>query len=148
MYLLGHMALGYFSARATRSVTRGYFNHYLVWFISVSPDIDLMIPPLTHRGPTHSLVAILMFAVPVLLLRREWLPYVASLGSHALIGDLITGTSGMAGSMLLWPFTSSFVDIGVYVRIGSFIELGLELVLFILMILMLRSSDLLRAREQ
>ena len=69
------------------------------------------------------------------------MPYVAALGSHALIGDLITGTNGMAGSMLYWPFTSSFVDIGVYLRMRSTIELGLELVLFTLMILMLRSSD-------
>jgi membrane-bound metal-dependent hydrolase YbcI (DUF457 family) len=141
MYFLGHMALGYFSARATRSVTRGNFNLFLVWFISVSPDIDVLIPFLSHRGPTHSLVAILVFAVPVLLLRREWLPYVAGLGSHALIGDLITGTKGTSGSMLLWPFTSSFVDIGVPLRMGSTIELGLELVLFVLMILILRSSD-------
>ena len=141
MYPLGHVALGYFSARATRSVTGRKFNLFLVWFISVSPDIDVLIPSLTHRGPTHSLAAILIFAVPVLLLRREWLPYVAGLGSHALIGDLITGTNGMAGSMLYWPFTSSFVDIGVYLRMGSTIELGLELTLFTLMILMLRSSD-------
>jgi hypothetical protein len=81
-----------------------------------------------------------MFAVPVLLLRKEWLPYVTALGSHALIGDLITGTKRTPGSMLFWPFTSSFFDIGVYLRMGSLIELGLELVLFILMILMLRSS--------
>lgn len=141
MYLLGHMALGYFAARATRSVTRGNFNLFLVWFTSVSPDIDLVIPFLTHRGPTHSLITILIFAVPVLLLRREWLPYVASLGSHALIGDLITGTNGMPGSMLYWPFTSSFVNIGVYLRMGSVIEVGLELVLFIMMILVLRSSS-------
>ena len=140
MYPLGHMALGYFSARATRSVTKGNYNLFLVWFISVSPDIDMLIPFLTHRGATHSLVAILIFAVPVLLLRRVWLPYVAALGSHALIGDLITGTKHTPGSMLLWPFTSSFIDIGVYLRMGSLIELGLELVLFILMILMLRSS--------
>ena len=58
------------------------------------------------------------------------MPYVAGLGSHALIGDLITGTKGRSGSMLLWPFTSSFVDIGVHLRMGSLIELGLELVLF------------------
>ena len=141
MYPMGHMALGYFSARATRSVTRENFNLFLVWFISVSPDIDLLIPFLPHRGSTHSLVTILIFAVPVLLLRRVWLPYVAGLGSHALIGDLITGTNSTSGSMLLWPFTSSVVDIGVHLRMGSTIELGLELVLFILMILMLRSSD-------
>ncbi len=135
------MALGYFSARATSSVTRGNFNLFLVWFISVSPDVDLLIPFLTHRGLTHSLVAILIFAVPVLLFRREWLPYVAGLGSHALIGDLITGTNYSPGSMLLWPSTSSFVNIGVYLRMGSAVEVGLELVLFTLMILMLRSSD-------
>ena len=141
MYPLGHMALGYFSARAARSVTRGNFNLFLVWFISVSPDFDLLIPSLTHRGSPHSLVAVLIFAVPVLLLRREWLPYVAGLGSHALIADLIAGTNYTPGSMLFWPFSSSFVGIGVYLRMGSAVEVGLELVLFALMILMLRSSD-------
>ena len=140
MYPLGHMALGYFSARATRSVTKGKINLFLVWFISVSPDIDVLIPSLTHRGPTHSLAAILIFAVPVLVLRREWLPYVASLGSHALIGDLITGTNHSPGSMLFWPFSSYFVDIGVYLRMGSAVELGFELLLFTLMILVFRSE--------
>ena len=101
MYPLGHMALGYFSARATSSITGSKFNLFLVWFISVSPDIDVLIPFLTHRGPTHSLMVIIFFLVPVLLFRREWLPYVAGLGSHALIGDLITGTRRMAGCMLL-----------------------------------------------
>lgn len=129
------MALGYFSARATRSVTRGNFNLFLVWFISVSPDIDVLIPSLIHRGPTHSLVAILIFAVPVLLLRREWLPYVASFGSHALIGDLITGTRGTPGSMLFWPISSRFVNVGGYIRMGSGIEVKLEIFLFAVMII-------------
>ncbi len=141
MYPLGHMALGYFSARITRRATRSDFNLLVLWLISFSPDIDVLIPSLTHRGPTHSLAAILIFAVPVLLFQREWLPYVAGLGSHVLIGDLITGTNHSPGSMLFWPFSSSFVDIGVYLRMGSAIEVGLELVLFTLMILMLRSSD-------
>ena len=135
------MALGYFSARVVTRITGGSFNLYYLWLISVSPDIDVLIPFLYHRGPTHSLAVILFFLVPVLLLRREWLPYVAGLGSHALLGDLITGGRGVAGSMLFWPFSSSFVDVGVYLRMGSLIEVGLELVLFVLMILMLRSQD-------
>ncbi len=140
MYPLGHAALGYFSARATSSVTRGKYNLFLVWFFSVSPDIDVLIPFLSHRGPTHSLVVIVSFLIPVLLLRREWLPYVAGLGSHALIGALVTGTRRITGCMLLWPFRSSFVDIGINIRMRSSIDLGLELVLFTLMIIMLRSS--------
>ena len=113
---MGHMALGYFAARATRGITKYDFSLLWVWLISVSPDIDVLIPFLIHRGPTHSLAAILVFLVPVLLFRREWLPYVAGFGSHALIGDLITGTFSAPGSMLFWPFSSSFVDVGVYVR--------------------------------
>ena len=140
MYPLGHIALGYFSARATSSITRSNYNLFLVWFFSVSPDIDVLIPFVTHRGPTHSLMAIISLFVPALLLRREWLPYVAGLGSHALIGDLITGTKRTSGCMLLWPFRSSFVDIGVNIRMGSSIELGLELALFTLMIIILRPS--------
>lgn len=134
------MALGYFSARATNSVTRGNFNIWLVWLISVSPDFDLLTRSITHRGPTHSLTAILVFLVPVLLLNKEWLPYVTALGSHALIGDLLTGTNSTPGCMLFWPFSSSFVDIGLYLRMGSAIEVGLELFLFALMILVLRSQ--------
>jgi membrane-bound metal-dependent hydrolase YbcI (DUF457 family) len=142
MYPLGHMALGYFSARATSSMTKSHYNILFVWFFSVSPDIDLLIPSLYHRGPTHSLIAILGFLIPVLLLKREWLPYVTSFGSHALIGDLVTGTFRTPGSMLLWPFSTNFVNLGVYLRMGSSIEVGLEIILFALMILMLKPHAL------
>jgi len=59
--------------------------------------------------------------------------------SHALIGDIFTWGNRMSGSMLFWPFSSSFFGIGV-MRIGSLFELGLELALFAIMILMLWSS--------
>jgi membrane-bound metal-dependent hydrolase YbcI (DUF457 family) len=109
-------------------------------FLSVSPDFDILIPFISHRGPTLSLFMVILFLVSVLLLRREWLPYIAGFGSHALIGDLLTGTRRVAGCMILWPFSSSFVDLGFYIEMGSTFELGLELVLFTLMILMLRQS--------
>jgi membrane-bound metal-dependent hydrolase YbcI (DUF457 family) len=140
MYPLGHMALGYFAARIIHRETLSGYNLLWLWAISFSPDIDIVIPFLTHRGPTHSLVVIMVFAIPIILLRREWLPYVASLGSHALIGDFITGSTYMPGCMLFWPFSPSFFNIGSYLRMGSLFELGLELVLFAIMILMLRSS--------
>jgi membrane-bound metal-dependent hydrolase YbcI (DUF457 family) len=144
MYPMGHMALGYLAARATRGITKYDFNLLLLWFISVSPDIDFLIPFVIHRGPTHSLAVILVFLVPILLFRREWLPYVAGLGSHALIGDLITGANSVPGSMLFWPISSSFVGSGVYLRMGSAFEVGLELILFALMIIMLKYSDEIR----
>jgi membrane-bound metal-dependent hydrolase YbcI (DUF457 family) len=141
MYPPGHIALGYFAARATSSVTKERFNLYVMMVLSVSPDFDLLIPFLTHRGPTHSLIAIILFLVPVLLLRREWLPYVAGFGSHALIGDLLTGTKWKGGCMLLWPYSSSFVDLGSYIEMGSAIEMGVELILFTLMIIFLIRSN-------
>ncbi len=137
MYPIGHMALGYFSARATNRTSIGFFNLLIVWFLSVLPDIDVFIPFLTHRGPTHSLAAILVFFAPVVLFRREWLPYAASFGSHALIGDLITGTRGTPGSMLFWPINSRFVNVGGYIRMGSGIEVRLEIFLFAVMIIVL-----------
>lgn len=136
MYPIGHMALGYFAAYITPRTTKYDFNLVVLWIISVSPDFDLLIPFLYHRGPTHSVVAILVFAVPVFLFRREWLPYVAGFASHALIGDLITGVRNVSGSTLFWPFISTKIDIGVYLEMGSSLELGLELALFLIMFLM------------
>jgi membrane-bound metal-dependent hydrolase YbcI (DUF457 family) len=135
MYPLGHIALGYFSARATNRITGGNFILLGVWFLSVFPDIDVLIPFLIHRGPTHSLAAILVFFVPVVLFRREWLPYVTSFGSHALIGDLITGAKRTPGIMLFWPVSSRFVNVGGYIQMGSGIEMSLEIFLFAVMVL-------------
>jgi membrane-bound metal-dependent hydrolase YbcI (DUF457 family) len=119
MYPLGHIAPGYFAARATSITIKGKFNLLIVLFLSVSPDFDILIPFISHRGPTHSLFMVILFLVSVLLLRREWLPYIAGFGSHALIGDLLTGTRRVAGCMILWPFSSSFVDLGFYIEMGS-----------------------------
>jgi membrane-bound metal-dependent hydrolase YbcI (DUF457 family) len=119
MYPLGHIAPGYFAARATSITIKGKFNLLIVLFLSVSPDFDILIPFISHRGPTLSLFMVILFLVSVLLLRREWLPYIAGFGSHALIGDLLTGTRRVAGCMILWPFSSSFVDLGFYIEMGS-----------------------------
>jgi len=60
MYVLGHMALGYFAALLTRKTTGTQYSILPVWFFSMLPDIDLLLPFMSHRGATHSLAAILV----------------------------------------------------------------------------------------
>lgn len=60
MYFLGHMALGYFAALLTRKTTGTQYSILPVWFFSMLPDIDLLLPFMSHRGATHSLAAILV----------------------------------------------------------------------------------------
>jgi membrane-bound metal-dependent hydrolase YbcI (DUF457 family) len=136
MYPLGHLALGYFSARIVHHFKSGDYNIFLVWAISISPDLDILIPFLFHRGPTHSITAILVVVIPIFLMKKEWLPYAASFASHALLGDIITWSVRMRGSMLLWPISSSFYGFGI-LRMGSVTELSIEFTLFIIMIILI-----------
>lgn len=139
MYPLGHMALGYFSAEAVqRKIGCGY-NLLIVWFLSILPDFDILIPNLLHRGPTHSIAAIILVLLISLFYNRKWLPYVASFASHALIGDLVTtGTMGV-GSQLLWPFNRAWIGVNLF-RMGSSSEIALEFILFLIMAVVLLNN--------
>jgi membrane-bound metal-dependent hydrolase YbcI (DUF457 family) len=127
MYFLGHLALGYFAASLTGKTTGIRYRLLPIWFFSMLPDVDLLLPFMSHRGATHGLTAI-MVLLALSLVRRELLPYAASYASHILVGDLITG-----GSPLLWPLTDAYFGASL-LRQPSLPETAVEIVLFAAML--------------
>ena len=127
MYFLGHMALGYFAASSTGKTTGTKYRLLLVWFFSMLPDIDLLLPFMSHRGATHSLAAILVLA-SICLVRRELLPYAASYASHIIAGDYITG-----GVQFLWPLTDAVFGVNLLLQ-PSLLETAVEIILFAAML--------------
>ena len=131
MYLLGHLALGYFSAKTTEKILNIEFNTTLVWIISLLPDIDLIIPPLDHRGPTHSIIIAITAFIPILIIfKKRGLPYLASLISHSLIGDVFTGQ----GIQLYWPLSVQWIKAPCSLMLKGRLELLAEITLFLAML--------------
>jgi len=125
MYAVGHLALGYLSGRATSKILNVDIDIPLLFLLSVIPDIDISIPGLVHRGPTHSIiVAFLLFLPLFITYRKKATPYFIALIQHSLIGDYLTGDT-----QLLWPATTNWYGTGI--PITSPINITMELVLFI-----------------
>jgi membrane-bound metal-dependent hydrolase YbcI (DUF457 family) len=131
MWLLGHFALGYFSALAVSKFTREKINVPLVWFISILPDIDFFFEPLIiHRGPTHSIIIAALAFLPIFLIYRRGLPYFAALVSHSLIGDFLEPPV-----QLLWPIDVNWYGINSSQELTGIMETALEIFLFAMMII-------------
>ena len=105
MWAVGHLALGYLTGKGTSKALPERINIPLLFFTSIAPDFDLIIPGLAHRGPTHSLILYTLALIPFyLIFRRKTIIYFASIASHVLIGDLLF-TGGNIGVQILWPLT-------------------------------------------
>ena len=131
MWFLGHFALGYFSALAVSKFTREKINLPLVWFISILPDIDFFFEPLIiHRGPTHSIIIAALAFLPIFLIYRRGLTYVAALVSHSLIGDFFEPPV-----QLLWPIDINWYGINSSQELTGIMEPALEIFLFSMMII-------------
>jgi membrane-bound metal-dependent hydrolase YbcI (DUF457 family) len=131
MWLLGHFALGYFSALAVSKFTREKINVPLVWFISILPDIDFFFEPLIiHRGPTHSIIIAALAFLPIFLIYRRGLPYFAALVSHSLIGDFF-----VPPVQLLWPIDVNWYGVNSSQELTGIMETALEISLFAMMII-------------
>jgi len=147
MYILGHMALGYFSAKVVKKITGYNYNIFLVWFLSLLPDIDIIIPNLLHRGPTHSLTIILIVFIITYLVKISLMPYVAALGSHSLIGDLLTSNVGEwgMGVQILWPFTTEAYILPLTMSFNN--QIIIEQILFTIMIVDILYSKFVQKRK-
>jgi membrane-bound metal-dependent hydrolase YbcI (DUF457 family) len=99
MYPVGHVALVYLAGVLASRITREEFNTPLIWIVSLLPDLDFFIPFLEHRGPTHSIIIVVIAFIPIILKKRGGFPYLAALASHSTIGDYFTAH----GCRLLWP---------------------------------------------
>ena len=138
MYAVGHLALGYLSGKTASKMLNVSINLPLIFLISVLPDIDLMIPSLHHRGPSHSVVVFCLFFLPIfILLKKRAVPYFVALLQHSLIGDYVTG-----GNQLLWPVTPNWYGSGLGLKVTSPINILLEWILFLIaLIIMFKTKD-------
>jgi membrane-bound metal-dependent hydrolase YbcI (DUF457 family) len=90
MWAVGHLALGYLTGKATSKPLRENINIPLLFFASIIPDVDLLIPVLEHRGPTHSLLVYALVLIPFFIIfGKRTTVYFVALTSHALLGDLV-----------------------------------------------------------
>jgi len=132
MFAVGHIALGYILGKITADLTKTRVNLPLIFGISILPDIDLLIPWISHRGPTHSIITVLILFTPLIFSSgRKTLPYTIAYAQHSLIGDYITGN----GVQLFWPI--NHVWYGGENLFGNQTSILLELVCFVASILIL-----------
>ncbi len=130
MFAIGHFALGYLTGKGSSKLTKTDVNLPLLLVVSVLPDIDLILQNLNmglfmHRGPTHSIITITVFMIPLFILyRKKALPYFIAALSHPIIGDLPTG-----GVELLWPASQHWFGDSI-IPMASFVEVAAELALF------------------
>ncbi len=136
MYLLGHVALGYFAAITVRRITHENFSIPLIWLVSLLPDVDLLIPRLQHRGPTHSIVIALILFTPILIILKRGLTYLAALATHTAIGDYFT----TYGCQLFWPINLAWMKAPTPLLLRGLNEIYLELTLFGSMIVIILLS--------
>lgn len=104
-YAVGHLALGYLTGKLTSRFLKVDANVPLLFVLSIISDTDLLIPNLTHRGPTHSIVVLLLLSFPAFMLyQKRAFPYFVALAQHSIAGDYLTGE----GIQLLWPLSRTW----------------------------------------
>ncbi len=108
--------------------------------MSIIPDIDLVIPFLEHRGPTHSIVTAFMIFIPLFAIyNKKAIPYLIVLIQHSVVGDYTTGSR----IQLLWPLTTGYY--GMEMGIKSQVNITIECVIFLTsVIIMLKTKDFYR----
>ena len=131
MYAAGHMAIGYLLARIQNRDNT--LNIPIIWALSILPDIDLLIPNLEHRGPTHSLIFSLIIFLPLIIHKKgKIIPYYTALLSHSVI-DLFTNN----GTQFLWPISDNNFRFPYTLKMGTTSEGIIEIILFAIMILII-----------
>jgi membrane-bound metal-dependent hydrolase YbcI (DUF457 family) len=138
------MALAYLIAKPSAKILKVNLNIPLILVLSIIPDIDILFGVSElHRGPTHSIIAMLIIFIPIFAVyRKKAVPYFLALASHSLIADFLIGGQ----IMLFWPLTTQLFglrELGLYIGIQSPINITLEWTLFIAStIIMYKTRDL------
>ena len=111
--------------------------------LSVIPDVDIFIPFLQHRGPTHSIIMASIIFVPIFILYRiKTVPYFIALIQHSMVGDYIAG----GHNQILWPATTQYF--GTNTEITSPTSMTIEWVVFLASIIaMVKTKDLKKLLE-
>ena len=144
MFAVGHIAFGYISSKSSAKLLKTNFNIPTVLMLSIIPDIDIIIPFLNHRGPTHSIiVSLLIFAPLFLIYHRRAIPYFLALVQHSLVGDFMFG----GGIRLLWPLTTQYY--GIQISMLSQESIIIEWVMFVIsIVIMLKTNDAAKLLQQ
>jgi membrane-bound metal-dependent hydrolase YbcI (DUF457 family) len=128
MFAIGHLALGYITGKITSHTLKINANIPLLLVASVAPDIDLLIPWIEHRGPTHSIVLLLLVSIPLIMIwKKQAIPFTVSLISHPLLGDYFTSMNCNQGVQLLFPLSKSWYygNFGLISSLAPIIEIFL-----------------------
>jgi membrane-bound metal-dependent hydrolase YbcI (DUF457 family) len=134
VYAVGHLALGYITGKTVSKATKTSINLPLIFALSILPDIDLVFLRNMHRGPTHSIILLVLLSLPFLaIFKRRMLPYLASIASHVLIGDMINGPV-----KIFWPLTQQWY--GLPLASGTPIVVSLEWAFFLISLMMIFMS--------
>jgi membrane-bound metal-dependent hydrolase YbcI (DUF457 family) len=144
MYLLGHLALGYFSAVFVSYFTKEDTSLLIIVIMSLLPDLDLIIPQIIHRGPTHSIIVITLVSIPIIFWYKRGFSYYAALISHPLLGDYLTGY----GCMLFWPISTGFIKAPPMYQIQRNTLLLFEILIFSAMSLSILVNRLVLKRQK
>jgi membrane-bound metal-dependent hydrolase YbcI (DUF457 family) len=136
-YAVGHFAVGYILAKLTSKMTKTKFNVALILTLSVIPDVDILIPYVVHRGPTHSILMAFIIFIPIFALyHKNALPYFAALIQHSLISDYVAGGK----VQLLWPLTTQ--TFGLELSIKSPANITIEWLSFLTAtLIMIKTKD-------
>ncbi|MCW4029181.1 MAG: metal-dependent hydrolase [Candidatus Bathyarchaeota archaeon] len=135
LYAVGHMALAYLLGKSAAKALHEKVNVPILLVLSILPDIDIIYDFFTgteiHRGPTHSIISIIIIFIPIfILLRKKAVPYFLAMISHPILSDFIAGGQ----LQLLWPITNQEFGLhelgGPYIDITDPANLALELSLF------------------
>lgn len=138
MFAVGHLAIGYLSAKASQKLLKTDINLPLIFFLSLIPDVDLLIPDLVHRGITHSIIVLTLMFTPIFLLyRKNSIPYFVAITQHPLVGDFFTGRT-----QIFWPLTSNWYGGGIDVLSST--NISIECISFLLAIIILTKTNDLR----
>jgi len=127
MFAVGHLALGYLTGKATSNMFKTNISIPLLLVLSILPDIDLLIPGLRHRGPTHSIILSSLLFIPFFTLcKKKATPYFIALIQHSILGDILVG----GRTQLLWPLTPNFY--GIQIEMTSLTSILIEWISFLL----------------
>lgn len=138
MFAVGHLALGYLIGKASSKILNTKVTPSLIFLFAVLPDIDLFIPFLRHRGPTHSITALIITLILTsLLIGRKAIPYSIVYLQHLIPGDYLAD----GGIQLLWPINKQWYSLEIYQ--GTRISTSIEIIAFIAFLLfMWKTRDL------
>jgi membrane-bound metal-dependent hydrolase YbcI (DUF457 family) len=132
------LAFGYIIGKAASKVLDVDLNVPLVLAVSIISDIDLLIPHLEHRGPTHSFVVFsFLFLSSFLFYKKKTIPYFLASIQHSVLGDFFTG----GGVQLFWPLALHWYGSGI--EIFSLTNVFAEWTLFLMFLtVVFRTKDL------